>query len=184
MQPFHVKQVWVKRGEVPEKRIPKEEPHEDSSSSSPNQVQVVPLPSWEDMFPRGLEMMRHVEQRKKETCISNPYRYNLQGSLPKTHLDAPPLKTKEHLDEVEEKITKLEQISKACVDTIGEGVDAYWMMSKDLDKKVDDIDGRVELLVKIVLEMAEGKKKLQISQGTTSQYCITLSSFRMYCPYL
>jgi hypothetical protein len=38
----------------------------------------------------------------------------------------------------------LEQISKACVETIGEGVDAYFMMSKDLNKKVDDIDGRLD----------------------------------------
>jgi hypothetical protein len=142
------------------KRIPKEEPHEDSSSSSPDQVQVVPLPSWEDMFPQGLEMMRHVEQRKKGTCMSNPYRYNLRGSLPKTPLDASPLKPKVHPDEIEEKITKLEQVSKACVDIVGEGVDAYWMMSKDLEKKVNDIDGRVELLVKIILEMTEDKKKL------------------------
>jgi hypothetical protein len=34
------------------------------------------------------------------------------------------------------------------------------MMSKDLEKKVDDIDGRVELLIKIVHEMADDKKKL------------------------
>jgi hypothetical protein len=34
------------------------------------------------------------------------------------------------------------------------------MMSKDLEKKVDDIDGRVKLLIKIVHEMADDKKKL------------------------
>jgi hypothetical protein len=34
------------------------------------------------------------------------------------------------------------------------------MMSKYLEKKVDDIDGRVELLIKIVHEMADDKKKL------------------------
>jgi hypothetical protein len=34
------------------------------------------------------------------------------------------------------------------------------MMSKDLEKKVDDIDGRVELLIKIVHEMADDKKEL------------------------
>jgi hypothetical protein len=55
---------------------------------------------------------------------------------------------------------QLEQVSKACVETVGEGVDAYWMMSIDLEKKVDDINGRVEFLTKIVLEMADDKKKL------------------------
>jgi hypothetical protein len=34
------------------------------------------------------------------------------------------------------------------------------MISKDLEKKVDDIDGRVELLIKIVHEMADDKKEL------------------------
>ena len=34
------------------------------------------------------------------------------------------------------------------------------MMSKDLEKKVDDVDGRVETLVKLIVEMAEDKKKL------------------------
>ena len=34
------------------------------------------------------------------------------------------------------------------------------MMSKGLEKKVDDVDGRVEVLVKLVLEMADDKKKL------------------------
>lgn len=34
------------------------------------------------------------------------------------------------------------------------------MMGKDLEKKVDDIDGRVEILANIVIEMAEDKKLL------------------------
>jgi len=63
-------------------------------------------------------------------------------------------------DEIKENINELEQVSKACVSTVGEGIDAYWMMSKDLEKKVDDVDGRVEILVKLVLEMADEKKKL------------------------
>jgi hypothetical protein len=63
-------------------------------------------------------------------------------------------------DEIGERIGKLEQVSKTCVETIGEGVDAYRMMGKDLEKKVDDIDGRVEILAKIVIEMAEDKKLL------------------------
>jgi hypothetical protein len=32
-------------------------------------------------------------------------------------------------DEIKEKISNLEQISKACVETIGEGFNAYCMMS-------------------------------------------------------
>jgi hypothetical protein len=71
-------------------------------------------------------MMRHLEQKKKKgAALSNPYKYNLRGSLPKTPLDASPLKPKVHLDEIEEKISQLEKVSKACVDTVGEGVDAY-----------------------------------------------------------
>jgi hypothetical protein len=152
----------MKKGEEPVKRIQKRESHEKSSSSSSSEpVQVVPLPSWEDMFPQGLEMMRHIEQKKKNDYPSNPYRYNLRGSSPKPPLGLSPLKPKKvQPDEIEEKIIKLEQVSKACVETIGEGVDAYWMMSKDLEKRVDDIDSRVEFLVKIVLEMADDKKKL------------------------
>jgi hypothetical protein len=79
--------------------------------------------------------------------------YNLRGSIPKNHLGAFPLKPKVHRNEIEEKVTKHEQVSKACVETFGEGVDAYWMMSKDLKKNVDDINGSVELLVNLVLEM-------------------------------
>jgi hypothetical protein len=72
MQHFHVKNIWIK------KKISKEESLEDSSSSSPEEIQVVPLPSWEDMFLQGLEMMRHVEQKKKKvSALSNPWRYNL-----------------------------------------------------------------------------------------------------------
>ena len=63
-------------------------------------------------------------------------------------------------DEVKEKITELEEISKACVNTVGEGVDAYWMMSKDLENKINDIDGRMETLTKIVIEMAAEKKEI------------------------
>ena len=57
-------------------------------------------------------------------------------------------------------INKLEQVSKACVSTVVEGIDDYQMMSKDLEKKVDDVDGSYETLVKIVVEMAEDKNNL------------------------
>src|SRR4051812_37799726 len=64
------------------------------------------------------------------------------------------------MDEVKEKITKREKISKACVETVGEGVDAYWLMSKDLDHKVIDIDSRMKTLTNIVVEMAAEKKEI------------------------
>ena len=41
-------------------------------------------------------------------------------------------------EEINKKIKDLEQVSKARVHTIGEGIDAYWLMSKDLDSRVDD----------------------------------------------
>ena len=41
------------------------------------------------------------------------------------------------------------------------GIDSYWMMSKDLEKKVDDIDGRVGFLIKTVFELSDEKKLLQ-----------------------
>ena len=66
----------------------------------------------------------------------------------------------ESSDEVKEKINELEKISKACVETMGEGVDAYWLMSKDLDHKVNDIDSRMTTLTNIVIEMAAEKKEI------------------------
>ena len=90
-----------------------------------------------------------------------PTGYNLHGSSLKSPLGPSPLNPKRvQQDEIGERIAKLKQVSKTCVETIGEGVDAYWMMGKDLEKKVDDIDGRVEILAKIVIEMAEDKKLL------------------------
>ena len=63
-------------------------------------------------------------------------------------------------DEVKEKIDELENISKACVETMGEGVEDYWLMSKDLDHKVNDIDSRMTTLTNIVIEMAAEKKQI------------------------
>jgi hypothetical protein len=45
-------------------------------------------------------------------------------------------------------------------ETIGKLVDTYWLMAKDLEKKNDEIDGRVEILAKIVSEIVEDKKLL------------------------
>jgi hypothetical protein len=54
------------------------------------------------MFPQGLVMMRHVEQKKKKgAAFSSQYRYNIRGSLPKTPLDASPLKPKVHPNGIE-----------------------------------------------------------------------------------
>ena len=104
-------------------------------------------------------MLRHISIKKKEDYPKNPYRYNLKGSSLKPPM-APFLPKKVQPDEIKEKITKLEEISKACVSTVGEGIDAYWMMSKDLENKVNDVDSRMETLTKIVIEMAEEKKKI------------------------
>ena len=72
-------------------------------------------------------MMRHVEQRKnQDEYPPNPYRYKIRGSSPKPPLGPSPLKPKKvQPDEIKEKINKLEQVSKACVETIGEGIDSY-----------------------------------------------------------
>jgi hypothetical protein len=75
-------------------------------------------------------MMRHVKQKDKEKgYLPNPYRYNLRGSSLKPPLGLSPLKKMGQPDEIKEKISNLEKISKACVETIGEGFNAYWMMS-------------------------------------------------------
>jgi hypothetical protein len=88
------------------------------------------------------------------------------------------------LEGIEEKITSLEKVSKACVETVSEGVDSYWLMSKDLEKKVDDVNNRVETQAKVVLEMADDRKLLvkiikdqhdDITELTTCFACIAHS---------
>lgn len=76
------------------------------------------------------------EKEKEGDYPPNPYIYNLQGSLSKFPLGPLPLKREKKTptpDEIKESIDELEAISKRCVHTIGEGIDAYWMMSKDLE---------------------------------------------------
>ena len=79
------------------------------------------------------------EKEKKEGGYPpNPYLYNLQGSLPKSPLRPLPLKCENKTptpDKIKDKIDELEAISKAYVRTIGDGIDAYWMMTKDLEKR-------------------------------------------------
>ena len=107
-------------------------------------------------------MIRQLERGKnKDEYLPNPYRHNI-GSYYKPPLGPSPLKPKKvRQDEIHDKIYELEKASKACVETIGEGIDSYWMMRKDLEKKVDDIDGRVGLLIKIGFELTDEKKFLK-----------------------
>lgn len=144
------------------KKIEGGEPEGTSSPSSPEIKRIEPLPNWEDMFPQRMEMMRQAEQRKnKDEYPPNPYRHNIR-SYQKPPLGPSPLKPRKvRPDEIKDKINQLEKVSKACVDTIGEGIDSYWMMNKDLENKVNDIDGRVGFLIKTVFELSDEKKLLQ-----------------------
>ena len=65
---------------------------------------------------------------------------------------------------------------------MSEGVDSYWLMSKALEKRVEDINQRVETLTKVVLEMADDRKLLvkviknqhdDITELATRFACIT-----------
>jgi septal ring factor EnvC (AmiA/AmiB activator) len=71
-----------------------------------------------------------------------------------------PINERKQHEEIEERITSLENVSKACVETMSEGIDSYWLMSKDLEKRVKDINQRVETLTKVLLEMADDRKLL------------------------
>ena len=98
--------------------------------------------------------------KKKDIFPSNPYRYNLRGSSLQFPLSLPSIDERVHHEEIEERIASLEKVSTACVETVSEGVDSYWLMSKDLEKRVEDINQRVETLTKVVLEMADDRKLL------------------------
>lgn len=100
------------------------------------------------------------QPKKKESFPSNPYRYNLHGSSLQIPSSLPSLNKKVQHEGIEEKIASLEKVSKACVETMNEGVDSYWLMSKDLDKKVNDINNRVETLAKVILDMVDDTKFL------------------------
>ena len=151
MRLFHVNKIWRKKEDKPMKRINGVEPKEASSSSS---SKIKPLLNWEDMFLQRMEKMRQEDQRRShDEYLPNPYRHNI-WSYYKPHLSSSPLKPKKvRQDEIHDKIYQLEKVSKACVETIGKAIDSYWMMSKDLEKKVDDIDGRVGFLIKTIFEL-------------------------------
>ena len=107
--------------------------------------------------------MRQAEQRKnKDEYPPNPYRYNIRGSSLRPPLGPSPLKPKKvQPNEIKEKINQLEKVSKACVETIGEGIDSYWMMNKDLEKNVNEIARRVGFFIKTIFELTDEKKLLQ-----------------------
>jgi hypothetical protein len=119
------------------------------------------------------------QNKKKERFPSNPYRYNLHGSSLQIPSSPPSLNKKVQHDRIEEKIASLEKVSKACVGTMNEGVDPYLLMSKDLDKKVDYVNNRVETLDKVVLEMADDMKLLV--KIIKNQHVMTS---RSYLPFL
>jgi hypothetical protein len=52
------------------------------------------------------------------------------------------------------------------------------MINKDLEKKIDDIFGRVKTLTKVVIEMAEEKKKILEITKEQQATIIELSSQR------
>lgn len=60
--------------------------------------------------------------------------------------------------EIKEKINKPEKVSKACVHNIEEGIDVCWMMSKDLEKKVDELYGRIEYLADATTKLSAETK--------------------------
>ena len=80
----------------------------------------------------------------------NPYQFNIHGSIPLFPLRPPQNewgKEPPSPEEIKEKIKDLEQVSKACVNTIGEGIDAYWMISKDQEARVDGLFHKIDLMI-------------------------------------
>lgn len=49
-------------------------------------------------------------------------------------------------DEIKEKINELEKVSKPCANTIGQRIDSYWMMNKDLESKVNSLYSKMDTL--------------------------------------
>ena len=49
-------------------------------------------------------------------------------------------------DEIKEKINELEKVSKPCANTIDPEIDFYWMMSKDLEAKVNSLYSKMDTL--------------------------------------
>jgi uncharacterized Ntn-hydrolase superfamily protein len=100
------------------------------------------------------------KQVKKEVFPLNPYRYNPRGSSLQFPSRLPPIDERVQHEEIEESIASLEKVYKVCVETMSEGVDSYWLMSKDLEKRVKYINQRVETPTKVFLEMADDRKLL------------------------
>lgn len=51
------------------------------------------------------------------------------------------------LEEIKENIKELWKVSKTCANTIGEGIDSYRMVSKDLEVKVDGLFHKIVLMI-------------------------------------
>ena len=159
MQP--TKQIWVVKGSEKKKKLVVPSKVEDESSPKSRSTKVIPLPYWGDGLPQEMEMLRHVSPHDKRGVSLNPYRYNLKDMSPRPPLSPSPLKPKgECSDGIKEKISELEKVSQACASTVGEGVDAYWMMSKDLGKQVSHISDRFDSLLRTVYEIADENKKI------------------------
>ena len=77
-----------------------------SNRFSSSFVHIIPFPNLEEVVPAGWEDLRKMS-----------------------------LKDEPRPEEIKEKIKDLEKVSKACVNTIGEGIDAYWLMSKYLEAR-------------------------------------------------
>jgi hypothetical protein len=84
------------------------------------------------------------QMKMKEVFPPNPYRYNLRGSSLQFPSSLSPIDESVQHEEIEKRVASLEKVSTACVETVSEGVNSYWLMSKDLEKRVKDINQRVE----------------------------------------
>lgn len=122
---------------------------------------------WEELRRMGAQEERPEEvkledgveiiEEKKDEYPMNPYRYNIQGSLPKSSLELAPCEREKEaptLDEIKEKIAELEKVSKVCVSTTGQGINAYWMMNKELENKVDCLYNRINAHVDVTIKLS------------------------------
>ena len=80
----------------------------------------------------------------------NPYEFNIHGYIPLFPLGPPQAEWGIQAptpQEMNEKIRELEKVSKAFINMIGDGIDSYWLMSKDLEAWVDDLLHKVGLMI-------------------------------------
>jgi hypothetical protein len=90
--------------------------------------------------PTALRCLRHINIEDKKGYSRNKYRYNLKGSSPKPlPAPSPPEHKKVQPNEIKRSPNSRIFLMLLLI-LFGEGLDAYWMMSKDLENKVDDIN--------------------------------------------